>query len=149
MALIKREFTPENGSVDTYVYKVKNVKLLLFYFVLRFLFVIQLQLRCVDKRIVNNESVHRKEQIATRINTLCQSTIRNLVFKFVCRLNKCDNALIIALLASSKMSHTQNIRRSIRASKDQTPVCKYYLEGELLSEVEDHPYLGVELNSSF
>ena len=42
MALIKREFTPESGSVDTYVYKVKNAKLLLFYFVLRFLFVIQL-----------------------------------------------------------------------------------------------------------
>ena len=31
----------------------------------------------------------------------CQSTIRNLVFKFVCRLNKSDNALIKALLASS------------------------------------------------
>ena len=31
----------------------------------------------------------------------CQSTIRNLVFKFVCRLNKSDNALIKAILASS------------------------------------------------
>ena len=31
----------------------------------------------------------------------CQSTIRNLVYKFVCRLNKSDNALIKALLASS------------------------------------------------
>ena len=31
----------------------------------------------------------------------CQSTIRNLVFKFVCRLNTSDNALIKALLASS------------------------------------------------
>ena len=35
-------------------------------------------------------------------NTQCsQSTIRNLVFKCVCRLNKSDNALIKALLASS------------------------------------------------
>ena len=35
-------------------------------------------------------------------NTQCyQSTIRNLVFKFVCRLNKSDNALIKAVLASS------------------------------------------------
>ena len=31
----------------------------------------------------------------------CQSTIPNLVFKFVCRLNKSDNALIKAILASS------------------------------------------------
>ena len=31
----------------------------------------------------------------------CQSTIRNLVFKFVCRLNTSDNALIKAVLASS------------------------------------------------
>ena len=31
----------------------------------------------------------------------CQSTIRNIVFKFVCRLNKSGNALIKALLASS------------------------------------------------
>ena len=31
----------------------------------------------------------------------CQSTIRNLIFKFVCRLNKFDNALIKAVLASS------------------------------------------------
>ena len=34
----------------------------------------------------------------------CQSTIRNLVFKFVCRLNKSDNALIKAVLASIKCS---------------------------------------------
>ena len=31
----------------------------------------------------------------------CQSTIRNLIFKFICRLNKSDNALIKALMASS------------------------------------------------
>ena len=31
----------------------------------------------------------------------CQSTIRNLVYKFVCRLIKSNNALIKALLASS------------------------------------------------
>ena len=31
----------------------------------------------------------------------CQSTIRNIVFKFVCRLNTSDNALIKAVLASS------------------------------------------------
>ena len=31
----------------------------------------------------------------------CQSTIRNLIFKFMCRLNKSDNALIKALMASS------------------------------------------------
>ena len=42
--------------------------------------------------------------------------------------------------------HTLGKRRSIRASKDQTsPVCKYYMEWELLSDVEHHPYLGVEL----
>ena len=33
----------------------------------------------------------------------CQSTIRNRIFKFVCRLNKSDNALIKAVLASSVM----------------------------------------------
>ena len=31
----------------------------------------------------------------------CQSTIRNIVFRFVCLLNKSDNALIKALLACS------------------------------------------------
>ena len=31
----------------------------------------------------------------------CQSTIRNLIFKFMGRLNTSDNALIKALLASS------------------------------------------------
>ena len=31
----------------------------------------------------------------------CQSTIRNIVFKFMCRLNKSDNEYIQALLASS------------------------------------------------
>ena len=31
----------------------------------------------------------------------CQSTIRNLIFKFMCRLNKSDNALIKTLMASS------------------------------------------------
>ena len=31
----------------------------------------------------------------------CQSTIRNRIFKFVYRLNKSDNALVKALLASS------------------------------------------------
>ena len=45
--------------------------------------------------------------------------------------------------------HTLRIRRSVRASKDHTPVCKYYMEGELLSEVEHHQYLIVELDSSF
>ena len=45
--------------------------------------------------------------------------------------------------------HTLRIRRSIRGSKDQTlPVRKYYMEGELLSDVEHHPYIGVELDSS-
>ena len=45
--------------------------------------------------------------------------------------------------------HTLRIRRSIRASKDQTsPMCMYYMEGEPLSDVEHHPYLGVELDSS-
>ena len=45
--------------------------------------------------------------------------------------------------------HTLRIRRSIRGSKDQTlPVRKYYMKGELLSDVEHHPYLGVELDSS-
>ena len=34
-------------------------------------------------------------------NQCCQSTIRNLVFKCVCRLNKSENSLIKALLASS------------------------------------------------
>ena len=38
---------------------------------------------------------------ATCAYTNTQSTIRNLVFKFVCRLNTSDNALIKALLASS------------------------------------------------
>ena len=37
----------------------------------------------------------------------CQSTIRNLVFKFVCRLNKSDNALIKSLLASSVVYSTR------------------------------------------
>ena len=31
----------------------------------------------------------------------CQYTIRNLIFKFMCRLNKADNALIKSLMASS------------------------------------------------
>ena len=31
----------------------------------------------------------------------CQYTILNLIFKFMCRLNKSDNALIKALMASS------------------------------------------------
>ena len=31
----------------------------------------------------------------------CQSTIRNLVFKFMCRLNKSDNEFIKAVMASS------------------------------------------------
>ena len=45
--------------------------------------------------------------------------------------------------------HTLRIRRSIRGSKDHTlPVRKYYMEGELLSDVEHHPYLCVELDSS-
>ena len=45
--------------------------------------------------------------------------------------------------------HTLRIRRSIRASNDQTsPMCMYYMEGEPLSEVEHHPYLGVELERS-
>ena len=45
--------------------------------------------------------------------------------------------------------HTPRIRRSIWASKDQTsPMCMYYMEGEPLSDVEHHPYLGVELDSS-
>ena len=39
----------------------------------------------------------------------CQSTIRNLVYKFVCRLNKSDNALIRALLASS-VAYSSRIR---------------------------------------
>ena len=45
--------------------------------------------------------------------------------------------------------HTLRIRRSTRASKDQTsPMCMNYMEGEPLSDVEHHPYLGVELDSS-
>ena len=45
--------------------------------------------------------------------------------------------------------HTLRIRRSTGASKDQTsPMCMYYMEGEPLSDVEHHPYLGVELDSS-
>ena len=45
--------------------------------------------------------------------------------------------------------HTLRIRRSIRASKDQTsPMCMYYMEGEPQSDVEHHPYIGVELDSS-
>ena len=48
----------------------------------------------------------------------------------------------------SKMPHTQN-KKIHRASKDQTsPMCMYYMEGEPLSDVEHHPYLGVELDSS-
>ena len=44
--------------------------------------------------------------------------------------------------------HILRIRRSIRGSKDQTsPMCMYYMEGEPLSDVEHHPYLGVELDS--
>ena len=43
----------------------------------------------------------------------CQSTIRNLIFKFVCRLNKSDNALIKAVLASSVM-YSSRIRSNWR-----------------------------------
>ena len=46
----------------------------------------------------------------------CQSTIRNLIFKFVCRLNKSDNALIKAVLASSVMYSSRNCARRIVAT---------------------------------
>ena len=42
----------------------------------------------------------------------CQSTIRNLIFKFMCRLNKSDNALVKALMASSVV-YTSRIKGAL------------------------------------
>ena len=52
----------------------------------------------------------------------CQSTIRNLIFKFMCRLNKSDNALIKALMASSVV-YTSRINSHWRRLLYGTIIC--------------------------
>ena len=54
------------------------------------------------KRNIGLSKYESTSATCTFTNTqCCQSNIRNIVYKFVCGLNKSDNALIKALLASS------------------------------------------------
>ena len=63
---------------------------------------LQITYHNILKRNIGLSKYESTSATCTFTNTqCCQSTIRNLVYKFVCRLNKSDNALIKALLASS------------------------------------------------
>ena len=63
---------------------------------------LQITYHNILKRNIGLSKYESTSATCTFTNTqCCQSTIRNLVFKFVCRLDKSDNALIKALLASS------------------------------------------------
>ena len=63
---------------------------------------LQIAYHNILKRNIGLSKYDSTSATCTFTNTqCCQSTIRNIVYIFVCRLNKSDNALITALLASS------------------------------------------------
>ena len=63
---------------------------------------LQITYHNILKRNIGLSKYESTSATCTFTNTqCCLSTIRNLVYKFACSLNKLDNALIKALLASS------------------------------------------------